>query len=227
MLNKSIKHLFVFRYFYTGNAGHKSTNSGSGGHKSNSKNSQESILDIKPKKQQEKPLFSTDTINEDLESGSGDGIDTDEEDGHIPTRGEDTDENGDGDGDLNIDNTASGNKVAPNSGEDDLTTEIDEKIPNIDDISSKLKQFYFDCNQSICAIQNKFGKKIMRIPHETNLIVDMKFIDLVSFLPAVNFFVHHIVRIEKKIMHKFGGQITEMRLSLLFQIVYELLVRLF
>lgn len=215
--NSKLHHLFVFRNSYTGNAGHKSTNSGSGGHKSNSKNSQESILDIKPKKQPEKPLFSTDTDDDDLESGSGDKNDTDEEDEHIPTHGQNKDENGDEDGDgdedLDIDNTASGNKniIAPNSGdEDDLTTEIDEKIPKFDDISSKLKQFYFDCNQSICAIQNKFDKKIMRIPHETNLIVDMKFIDLVSFLPAVNFFVHHIVRIEKKIMHKIGGQITEM-----------------
>lgn len=141
--------------FLIGNAGHK----GSGGHKStNSKNhSQESISD-KTKKQPEKPIFTPDTNEEDdLDSGSGDKIDideTDDEDRHIISPDE-----GDNDNDEN--NRQSGNKFDTNSGgedgDDDLTTEIEEKILKIDDIPSKLKLFPLRLKNTLT--QDKFAKR--------------------------------------------------------------------
>lgn len=187
--------------FVIGNAGHKSTNSGSGGHKStNSKNhSQESISD-KTKKQPEKPIFTPDTSDEeDLDSGSGDKIDideTDDEDKHIISPDE-------GDIDIEENNRQSGNKFETNSGgddgEDDLTTEIDEKILKIDNIPSKLKLFPL-------RLKNTHSHKT-NLRSATNLAEKSKYenpkfifaIQFYSFcFSAFNLFVHNLFAIKKK-----------------------------
>lgn len=175
--------------FLIGNAGHKSI-TGSGGHKStNSKNhSQESISD-KTKKQPEKPIFSPDTSDEeDLDSGSGDKIDideTDEEDGHIISPDEGDNEN----------NRQSGNNFDTNSGgdngEDDLTTEIEEKILKIDNIPSKLKLF---------PLRLKTHSHKTNLQKNRNTKTEIYFCNSIySFcFSAFNLFVHNLFAIKKK-----------------------------
>lgn len=166
----------------------------------------------------EKPLYPTDindneNDNDDLESGSGDGNGDDEDEHNRTLEGED-----DKDKDEDIDEfdreTETRNKLEPNGGrddedrddgdgDDDLTTVIEEKIEKTDDISSKLKRFYFDLNGSMRdskQIRPKNHANSKRAFHFDQKFVNFLFPQLVFGCFFFSIFVLCYHQSEKKIM---------------------------